>query len=101
MVVSMIQFHEADLVGIQEALQDQMDDFVDLLPEFGWMGVGRDDGKGAGEYAAIFYRLYFWQQKCESGAARHAIGSLERQVSFRPSSRAGRVGFLSTRLESY
>jgi endonuclease/exonuclease/phosphatase family metal-dependent hydrolase len=55
MVASMIRFHRADLVGVQEALQDQMDDLTNLLPEFGWMGVGRDDGKAAGEYSAIFY----------------------------------------------
>jgi endonuclease/exonuclease/phosphatase family metal-dependent hydrolase len=55
MVASMMRFHRADLAGVQEALQDQMDDLTNLLPEFGWMGVARDDGKEAGEYSAIFY----------------------------------------------
>src|SRR5574341_935321 len=55
MVASMMRFHRADLTGVQEALKDQMDDLTNLLPEFGWMGVGRDDGKAAGEYSAIFY----------------------------------------------
>jgi hypothetical protein len=55
MVASMMRFHRADLTGVQEALKDQMDDLTKLLPEFGWMGVGRDDGKEAGEYSAIFY----------------------------------------------
>jgi endonuclease/exonuclease/phosphatase family metal-dependent hydrolase len=55
MVASMMRFHHADLTGVQEALQDQMDDLANLLPEFGWVGVGRDDGKEAGEYSAIFY----------------------------------------------
>ncbi len=53
MVASMMRFHRADLTGVQEALKDQMDDLANLLPEFGWMGVGRDDGKEAGEYSAI------------------------------------------------
>lgn len=56
MVASMIQFHDTDLVGIQEALKVQMDDLAILLPEYNWIGVGRDDGKEAGEYSAIFYR---------------------------------------------
>lgn len=55
MVASMVQFHEADLVGIQEALKGQMDDLAKLLPEYEWIGVGRDDGKESGEYSAIFY----------------------------------------------
>ena len=27
-----------------------------LLPDYNYLGVGRDDGKESGEYAAIFYR---------------------------------------------
>jgi endonuclease/exonuclease/phosphatase family metal-dependent hydrolase len=56
MVASMIQFYETDLVGIQEALKEQMDDLAKLLPNYEWLGVGRDDGKKAGEYSAILYR---------------------------------------------
>lgn len=55
MVASVIHFHHADLVGVQEALKGQMLDLEDRLPEFAWFGVGRDDGKEAGEYSAIFY----------------------------------------------
>ncbi len=55
-VASLIQFHRADLVGVQEALHDQIQDLEERLPAFGRIGVGRDDGKTAGEYAAIFYR---------------------------------------------
>ena len=56
LVASMIRFHNADLVGVQEALKRQMDDLETLLPEYSWVGVGRGDGKTAGEYSAIFYR---------------------------------------------
>ncbi len=52
----LIQFHDADLVGMQEALPDQVTDLADRLPDFGWIGVGRDDGKSGGEYCPIFYR---------------------------------------------
>ncbi len=53
---SMIRFHQADIAGLQEALKDQVDDLVSLLPEYDWFGVGRDDGREAGEYMAVFYR---------------------------------------------
>ncbi len=56
LVASMVRFHQADLVGFQEVLDDQMEDLKQALPEFGWFGVGRDDGQKAGEYSAIFYR---------------------------------------------
>jgi endonuclease/exonuclease/phosphatase family metal-dependent hydrolase len=53
---SMIRFYKSDIVGVQEAKKDQMDDLTELLPEFGWFGVGRDDGKDAGEFMSVFYR---------------------------------------------
>jgi endonuclease/exonuclease/phosphatase family metal-dependent hydrolase len=56
MAASMIRFHEADLVGLQEALAGQIADLAERLPGFAWIGVGRDDGAQKGEYAAIFYR---------------------------------------------
>lgn len=55
MVASQILFHEAHLVGVQEALQVQMDDLQQRLPGYHFVGVGRSDGKRAGEYSAIFY----------------------------------------------
>ncbi|MCO6493390.1 MAG: hypothetical protein J5I98_33525, partial [Phaeodactylibacter sp.] len=33
MVASMVRFHEADLVGLQEAMRIQLDDLEKLLPE--------------------------------------------------------------------
>jgi endonuclease/exonuclease/phosphatase family metal-dependent hydrolase len=45
-----------DLLGLQEALRFQLDELRQRFPEFGEVGVGRDDGKTAGEYAAILYR---------------------------------------------
>ncbi|MDZ7362247.1 MAG: hypothetical protein ONB46_16235 [candidate division KSB1 bacterium] len=44
LVAGVIRFHQADLIGVQEALKDQMNDLAQLLPEFGAIGVGRDDG---------------------------------------------------------
>ena len=55
MVESIVKFHHTDIVGCQEVLKDQLDDLIDLLPSYGWVGVGRDDGLDAGEFAPIFY----------------------------------------------
>ncbi|PYS98717.1 MAG: endonuclease [Acidobacteria bacterium] len=55
-VAGVIRFHKADLVGVQEALISQLRDLKTLLPGFSWCGVGRTDGKEAGEFSAIIYR---------------------------------------------
>lgn len=45
------------LIGVQEALVRQVNDLSELFgKDWGWVGVGRDDGKQAGEYSAIFYK---------------------------------------------
>ena len=44
MVQSMILFHQADLIGVQESLDEQMDDLSILLPNHRSVGVERDDG---------------------------------------------------------
>jgi len=54
-VADVIRFHKADIVGVQEALLSQLRDLEKLLPDFAWCGVGRTDGKEAGEYSAILY----------------------------------------------
>lgn len=45
-----------DIVGVQEAYRPQLDDMREALPEYGELGVGRDDGREEGEYCAILYR---------------------------------------------
>lgn len=52
---SQVLFHDVHILGVQEALHDQMMDLKDWLTDFSYVGVGRDDGKTAGEYSAIFY----------------------------------------------
>ena len=53
----MILFHQADLIGVQESLDEQMDDLSILLPNHRSVGVGRDDGAKKGEYCGIFYNF--------------------------------------------
>jgi len=52
---SQINFHKAHVLGVQEALHDQMMDLSQSLSQYKYVGVGRDDGKTKGEYSAIFY----------------------------------------------
>jgi endonuclease/exonuclease/phosphatase family metal-dependent hydrolase len=54
-VTSQILFHEADIIGIQEALHAQLLDMEKGLPGYKYTGVARDDGKQKGEYSCIFY----------------------------------------------
>lgn len=55
-VISLIKKSNPDAFGVQEALHDQMQDVVKALPEYAYVGVGRDDGREKGEYTAIFYK---------------------------------------------
>lgn len=55
-VAALIRFHGADLLGVQEALEGQVNDLNRGLPNFDWFGVGRTDGANEGEFSAIFYR---------------------------------------------
>lgn len=52
---SQVQFHNVHILGVQEALHDQIMDLSRSLTKYKYTGVGRDDGKTKGEYSAIFY----------------------------------------------
>ncbi len=45
-----------DLIGVQEAFRSMLDDVEERVPGYDEIGVGREDGKTAGEYAAILVR---------------------------------------------
>ena len=55
-VAALIRDSDLDVVGLQEALHDQIKDLEHRLPDFEWYGVGRDDGADGGEFVPIFYR---------------------------------------------
>ncbi len=48
--------YAVDFAGLQEAEKHQIDDLIDRLPNYSWVGVGRDDGWKEGEFSPIFYR---------------------------------------------
>lgn len=53
LVIDVLRDHAPQLIGIQEALRFQLDEIGAALPHYREVGVGRSDGKTAGEYAAI------------------------------------------------
>ena len=54
-VANLIRFYQADLIGLQEVLYGQLTYLEKQLAGYGRIGVGRDDGKQAGEFSPIFY----------------------------------------------
>ena len=54
-VCSQVNFEHPDIFGAQEVLAPQLHDMLSQLDGYSYIGVGRDDGKEAGEYAPIFY----------------------------------------------
>lgn len=54
-VVRMINEERPAAIGLQEALIDQLQYLDSNLPGYQRIGVGRDDGKEAGEFMAIYY----------------------------------------------
>ncbi len=55
-LLELLRTENADLIGLQEALHDQIVEITDALPAYAVIGIGRDDGQTRGEYAAILYR---------------------------------------------
>lgn len=55
LVVETIERVKPDVFGTQECLEFQADYLAEHLPDYHWIGMGRDVG-GGGEMAAIFYR---------------------------------------------
>jgi len=63
MVCQLLEFHDADIFGIQEAYYDQVQYIDSYFKKFRWIGVGRDDGEKAGEFSPIFYNYEIFQLK--------------------------------------
>ncbi|VBB46410.1 Endonuclease/exonuclease/phosphatase family protein [uncultured Paludibacter sp.] len=71
-VAKTVLLNNVDIVGMQEVLHNQLMDIEKALPDYTWIGVGREDGMEAGEYSPIFYNHnkfsevgsgYFWLSK--------------------------------------
>ena len=57
MLFALLRTENPDLIGLQEALRFQIDEILAAVPGYAVVGVGRDDGKAAGEMSAILFRI--------------------------------------------
>ncbi|WBQ06158.1 endonuclease/exonuclease/phosphatase family protein [Kribbella sp. CA-293567] len=56
-----IEALEADVVGLQEVLPDQLDYLRESFARYEIVGAGRDDGEQAGEHSVVMVRSGAWQ----------------------------------------
>lgn len=54
--IRVIRDYDPDVLGVQEARELQIKDLQAALTGYEFYGVGRDNGKMAGEFSGIFYR---------------------------------------------
>jgi endonuclease/exonuclease/phosphatase family metal-dependent hydrolase len=55
-VIRVIRDFNPDLLGVQEAREEQINDLREALPKYEFYGIGRDDGKTGGEFSGIYFR---------------------------------------------
>ena len=55
-ICDQVNFMAPDIFGAQEVLYPQLQDMLKALDGYGYIGIGRDDGKQGGEYEAVFYK---------------------------------------------
>lgn len=56
MVAEVIRHEAPDIIGMQEVLLHQKNDLQTALPDYTFIGVGRDDGVDAGEFSPLGWR---------------------------------------------
>lgn len=90
-VATLIQYYKPDILGIQEGLHDQVTYLDSALDNYAFVGVGRDDGKQKGEYAAIFFSRKnlelintktFWLSETPDRVSVGWDASMERIVTY-------------------
>ena len=107
----MINLEAFDIFGAQEVKKPQLDDMLAALPDYRYIGVGRDDGKEKGEYSPVFYRKKefklldsgtFWLSETPDKVSKGWDGACRRVCSwgyFQRKSDKSRFYFLSTHLD--
>jgi endonuclease/exonuclease/phosphatase family metal-dependent hydrolase len=56
MLFDLVRAQNADIIGLQEALDSQIREITAAAPGYAVVGVGRDDALAKGEYSAILFR---------------------------------------------
>jgi endonuclease/exonuclease/phosphatase family metal-dependent hydrolase len=106
-----INLEAFDVFGAQEVKKPQLDDMLSMLPDYDFIGVGRDDGKEKGEYSPVFYRKKafklldsgtFWLSETPDQVSKGWDGMCRRVCTwgyFERKSDKTRFYFLSTHLD--
>ena len=55
-LTSFINKQSPDFLGIQEGLQNQVEELAENCTTYNWIGVARDNGDNQGEFVPIFYK---------------------------------------------
>lgn len=55
-LANQVNFFSPDFLGIQEGLEHQVNYLKEHLDGYTYVGVGRDDGKKAGEFSALYFK---------------------------------------------
>lgn len=56
LVAAVLRFHRPDVVGLQEALAEQIEFLDEALAGYEWVGESRGSEPGEGEFVPVFYR---------------------------------------------
>ena len=89
--VNMVGEEQPTVMGIQEGCPDQIAFLDEHLPQYRHIGVGREDGKAAGEMMAIYYRTdrvelldggTFWLSETPDEVSRGWDGACKRTCTW-------------------
>jgi len=90
-MIDFLNKQKADVMGFQEVLYNQLNYLNENLPDYNYVGVGREDGKTKGEFSPLFYRKdkfmvekYFtvWLSETPDVPSRGWDAALERIATF-------------------
>jgi endonuclease/exonuclease/phosphatase family metal-dependent hydrolase len=85
---TLIERHTPDVFGTQEGVYAQLRDLAHDLPDYEWIGLGRDGGS-RGEFMAVFYRRdrldpiaydHFWLSDTPETMASSTWGNTNRRM---------------------
>lgn len=86
-----IRFHLPDFLGTQEGKSHQLAYLLKELPNYGYIGISRDDSDTAGEFSAIFFNMAkfkiikqstFWLSETPEKKSKGWDAALERICTY-------------------
>lgn len=101
-LIHTIRDHDPDILALQEALKFQLDEINAEIPGYLTIGVGRDDGKERGEYAALLVKSgefevaekgWFWLSDTPEVVASRTWGNVVTRICTWAKLKAGEHSF--------